>query len=50
MKYIQRVPKSASYDYTDIYGYKIYHSRNRVYVVSCLYVRSYSSKEYGDIY
>ena len=30
---VQKLPKNAVYDYTDVFGYKVYHTARRRYEV-----------------
>lgn len=34
MKIVQKLPPSARYDYTDIFGHRIYHTARRRYDVN----------------
>ena len=49
MRTIKNLPKLAKYDYTDVCGYKHYHTANRIYLVWSnryrQFVVSYSKKE-----
>ena len=44
-KIVTRIPKHAKYDYTDIYGYKHYHTKNRGYYKTYCHVYSWSLKD-----
>ena len=49
MKTINKLPKSAKYDYTDICGYKHYHTARRIYLKwnnrNGIVIRSYGKNE-----
>lgn len=47
MKKISRLPKNAVYDYTDVFGSKIYHTAKRRYEVN---TRNYFGKKVITIY